>query len=383
MGLLNFGDNEPVASRSKNPLKLILGIGALAGVIALGSTLAANINLNTGRPVEFGQGVAAATACDDLITMTPQASLAGDVFMFSSISLSNLNNISCAGKLFSIKLYGTGAAPLATYSIFDAGTEFTSPDGTFSGSDFNDPTSSSTTFNLTSPTVLSTSVNRITMESSSTTGSGWINLGSGGGSISLHGSPAYNSANGGYLDFSSGGFATGTIGDTRGISSITVAMRMNIPSEYQSLGMPFYWGVNDDIYDVWNKGSGGFGFNTFNNDILGMDATSNFNDFHNYVFIFNSADETLNQIYVDGVQQSLSVLQGAPRATHFPEDGSFILMQGGLSSHNDTYHQNGYVSAVKIYKRALGDNEAAAVFTGSPPSGAVIDVRASSSGYIR
>jgi hypothetical protein len=31
----------------------------------------------------------------------------------------------------------------------------------------------------------------------------------------------------------------------------------------------------------------------------------------------------------------------------------------------------------------FGDDEAAAVFTGSPPSGAVIDVRASSSGYIR
>ena len=45
MPLLNFGksDHGSAAPRSKKPLKLILGIGALAGVVALGSTRAANI----------------------------------------------------------------------------------------------------------------------------------------------------------------------------------------------------------------------------------------------------------------------------------------------------------------------------------------------------
>ena len=54
MALLNFNNSPSKAPRNHKNLKYILGIGALAGVIALGSTLAANINLNTGHPVEFG-----------------------------------------------------------------------------------------------------------------------------------------------------------------------------------------------------------------------------------------------------------------------------------------------------------------------------------------
>jgi hypothetical protein len=44
-------------------------IGAIA---IIGSTFAANINLNSGQPVEFGQGMTKTTACGD-ITLTPQA----------------------------------------------------------------------------------------------------------------------------------------------------------------------------------------------------------------------------------------------------------------------------------------------------------------------
>jgi hypothetical protein len=74
MSLLNFDNSESTPSRSKKPLKLIIGVGALVGVIALGSTLAASINLNSGAPVEFGQGVSMATSCDNDITVTPQQS---------------------------------------------------------------------------------------------------------------------------------------------------------------------------------------------------------------------------------------------------------------------------------------------------------------------
>ena len=41
----------------KKSLTNLIGIGVLAGIVALGSTLAASINLNNGGPVEFGQGV--------------------------------------------------------------------------------------------------------------------------------------------------------------------------------------------------------------------------------------------------------------------------------------------------------------------------------------
>jgi hypothetical protein len=72
--ILNLGgaaeDNNP-APKSRKKLRVILGIGALAAVTGIGSTLAANISLNGGGNVEFGQGVATTAACDDSITLTP------------------------------------------------------------------------------------------------------------------------------------------------------------------------------------------------------------------------------------------------------------------------------------------------------------------------
>jgi hypothetical protein len=70
MSILNFDGTS--GRKSGKPFKVILGIGALAAVVAVASTLAANININSG-PVEFGQGVAQTTACDDSITVTPQS----------------------------------------------------------------------------------------------------------------------------------------------------------------------------------------------------------------------------------------------------------------------------------------------------------------------
>jgi hypothetical protein len=397
VSLLNFRDGESgPAARSRKPFKIILSIGALAGVIVLGSTLAASINLNTGRPVEFGQGVAQATACDSSITLTPNSSFVNangeGSFLFTGITFTGLDtndqlqdNLAqgCVGKVLTVKIFGAnGNALTPGYSIYVGESEFASSDGTFTNVNNYDGTDTSATLIFNDPEISATDVYRITVESSSIAGSGWVNLGSGGGSVSLQGDPVYSSDSGGYLDFSTGGFATGSIGETSGVSSISVAMRMNLYAEAH--GMPFYWGLNDNNYDVFNCAScNGFGFNTFNDDLYGMNVSSYLYDFHNYVFIFDSSDDTLNKIYIDGVEQSLSLLRNTPRATQFPSDGSFVLMQGGISINGSLYHQNGKISEVKIYKRALSDSEAAAVFTGSPPSGAVIDLRASSPSFIR
>ena len=74
MEILNIGganENSGPAPKSRKKLRVILGIGALAAVTGIGSTLAANISLNGGGNVEFGQGVATTAACDDDITLTP------------------------------------------------------------------------------------------------------------------------------------------------------------------------------------------------------------------------------------------------------------------------------------------------------------------------
>jgi hypothetical protein len=118
MSLLNFEPSNPLRKGSKKPFKLILGIGALVGTIALGSTLAASINLNSGGPVEFGQGVTQTTACDDEITLTPYSSFinadGGGSFMGTRIVISGVDSSTegCSGK--NLKITGfTSSEPIA------------------------------------------------------------------------------------------------------------------------------------------------------------------------------------------------------------------------------------------------------------------------------
>jgi hypothetical protein len=106
---LDFQDSIAKGPATKKPLKLFLGTGVLVGALALGSTFAANINLNGNSDVEFGQGVVTTTACDDDggITVTPfstfvNATGVGEHRM-SSIRISDIDG--CDGKVFRIKAY--------------------------------------------------------------------------------------------------------------------------------------------------------------------------------------------------------------------------------------------------------------------------------------
>jgi len=111
MALLRFGESEPRHPGRTKSLSKILGIGAVVGVITLGSTFAANINLNSGGNVEFGQGIAQATSCDDNVFVTPQASFVNDAenaaFRFNAFSVTDISD-NCFGKTFTIKVYKNG-----------------------------------------------------------------------------------------------------------------------------------------------------------------------------------------------------------------------------------------------------------------------------------
>ena len=74
MPTLNF-DDVP-ASRPRKNLRLFLGVGTIAAVIGVSSTLASDISLNGGDNIEFGQGVATTAACDSSITITPVSEFA-------------------------------------------------------------------------------------------------------------------------------------------------------------------------------------------------------------------------------------------------------------------------------------------------------------------
>jgi len=134
MPTLDFKDSRAKGPATKKPLKLFLGTGVLVGALALGSTFAANINLNTDNNVEFGQGVVTTTACDDDgITVTPFSTFinatGGGEHRLSSIRLSGIDSSegACQGKTFRIRAYG------ATGPALDL---FKWEDGTWNGTDY-------------------------------------------------------------------------------------------------------------------------------------------------------------------------------------------------------------------------------------------------------
>jgi hypothetical protein len=116
MEILKFENSSRPVRKKSSSSKVMLGLAGIAAVALLGSTLAANISLNSGAGVEFGQGVALTTACDSEITSTPAATFVnaagGGGFNFATVAFSGISS-ACVEKIFTLKAYGdTSATPL-------------------------------------------------------------------------------------------------------------------------------------------------------------------------------------------------------------------------------------------------------------------------------
>jgi alpha-tubulin suppressor-like RCC1 family protein len=102
---------EELSSERKKPKALFGSVLLLfAGGLFLNTTLAANINLNSGGRVEFGQGVSVTAACAEgsALTVTPQSEFRNEAgagaYYVKSIQVSGIPS-SCNGKDFDISLY--------------------------------------------------------------------------------------------------------------------------------------------------------------------------------------------------------------------------------------------------------------------------------------
>ena len=88
------GSASPVKKKFPGFVAFLLFV--FAGGSFLQTTLAANISLNSGSPVEFGQGVTQTTACSGAtdLTITPYSSFTNTsgagAFYFSSVKVSNI-----------------------------------------------------------------------------------------------------------------------------------------------------------------------------------------------------------------------------------------------------------------------------------------------------
>ncbi len=124
MEILNLGGSyESPAQSPKKKFKVLLGVGLLAAVMGMGSTLAASITLSSGSPIEFGQGVATTTACDSSITVTPYSTYVNDTvtadFLFSSVALSNVDTTTagCGGETLVLKAYTDSSTVATNYAV--------------------------------------------------------------------------------------------------------------------------------------------------------------------------------------------------------------------------------------------------------------------------
>ena len=172
MSILNF--DSPRTPRSSKSLRIALGAGAVAAIVAIASTLAATININSG-PVEFGQGVAQTAACDDSINITPMSSFVNSTdtstlgsFLFTGIQVSDIDSSvgKCQGKTLTFKAYGdTETAALETYVVYVGEDAFSSGNGTIDDSGIG-TSNSSFTLTFDPATISANDVYKITVESS-------------------------------------------------------------------------------------------------------------------------------------------------------------------------------------------------------------------------
>ena len=159
----------------------------------------------------------------------------------------------------------------------------------------------------------------LTASASKISGTAWTNDGSIGGTATLStaastaptyqasdSSVALNAVN------NTNQFISQSLGNGSALSNVTFEMNMNVKSiqTHSPYGMILGWaGTN---YDVWYQPNC-IGFNTGGGDIYGMSTVSGVLDgFHTFTFVMSTTqDNTSKQkIFMDGVQQSLSLCMG-------------------------------------------------------------------------
>ena len=179
----DFYYDDPVEDssepRRKAPMVLAMILLVVTGSFFLKTTFAANINLVSSNPIDFGQGMEFTTACSGTnpITVKPAASFVnasgGGAHYLTSVTVSGIPS-TCNGKDFAISVFnaaGNTAVPLFTGTAGPISTAVVySNSGTFqegyqtAGATI---TSGSGTFTVTfpSPLALTSNIAKLTIQS--------------------------------------------------------------------------------------------------------------------------------------------------------------------------------------------------------------------------
>jgi hypothetical protein len=109
------------APRNKRAVKVWVGIGLVAAVLGVGSTLASTITLNNGNSTEFGQGISTTVYCGgakQTVQVTPISQFdntdpnPAQAFYVGQIKVTGIPS-SCAGVDFAVSIFDNGVTPNA------------------------------------------------------------------------------------------------------------------------------------------------------------------------------------------------------------------------------------------------------------------------------
>ena len=114
---------QSFTSNGKKSFSKPLLIIALLATLGLGGgVLAANIAINGGSAIEFGQGTVATIACDTAVTLSPTSTFSTDKFVVSSVEIRGIdqtagdgsNDSGCNGKTLTVKVLNTGGSTIGS-----------------------------------------------------------------------------------------------------------------------------------------------------------------------------------------------------------------------------------------------------------------------------
>lgn len=130
-----------------------------------------------------------------------------------------------------------------------------------------------------------------------------------------------------------------------------------------------YWDGTDsvmpvgfEVHDLWLY-NGHFGFNTRNSDIYGVSSAGLANSWQHVVAVFTNGNVASNQLWINGVQQTLTQRLGAPepmRAYVAPQ--LYLGGQGAVGG----YRFTGRLDQVRVYNGAVTPADVAALYAEVP-----------------
>ena len=114
---------QSFTSNGKKSFSKPLLIIALLATLGLGGgVLAANITVNSGNAIEFGQGTVTTIACDTDVTLVPTSTYVSPNFLLTSVEIRNIDQRQgtnagengCNGKTLTVKVLNSSGTVLSS-----------------------------------------------------------------------------------------------------------------------------------------------------------------------------------------------------------------------------------------------------------------------------